>query len=198
MGKTKRLRGINVAISGGPCTGKSTTAAFLFAHLKEVGFDYDLVPEESRKLKGEFGRCRSVFDRFYLWIQQEREELRSRARHGFVTDAPLFQYYAQARMWGKGKRDMLAVRELFRMSLRLDTRYQLIVMAENPGEIPYKVDGVRSGKEADARERHRLLRTFVEHQWNEKLLLVRGTVAERVDQVMARLRAMGLSLSESP
>ena len=182
-----------MAIAGGPCTGKSTTAAFLFAHLKELGYDVDLVPEESRKLKREFGRCRSVFDRFYLWLQQEREELRSTAVHGFITDAPLFQYYAQARMWGRGKRDMLAVRELFRQSLRLDDRYQLIVMAEDPNEIPYKTDRARSGKKKDARERHRILRTFVEHQWNGKLLLVHGTVAERVEPIMRRLRAMGLS-----
>lgn len=194
--RAKRPGRINIAIAGGPCTGKSTTAAALFAHLKELGYDYDLVPEESRKLKGEFGKCRSVFDRFYLWLQQEREEVRSRAHHGFVTDAPLFQYYAQARMWARGERDMLAVRELFRQSLKLDRRYQLIVMAEDPDEIPYKVDKVRSGRKADARERHRLLRTFVEHQWNGKLLLVKGTVAQRVRQIMRRLRAMGLVLPD--
>ena len=42
---------INIAIAGGPCTGKSTLAAALFAELKIKGLDYDLIAEESRKLK---------------------------------------------------------------------------------------------------------------------------------------------------
>src|SRR5689334_9017249 len=120
----KRKR-INIAIGGGPCTGKSTLAAALFAKLKEAGYDYDLVAEEGRKLKKEFGGCRTPFDRLYLWRQQDREERRSSATNGFVTDSPLFQLYAQARQYAKDSRDQLAVRELFRMCLEIEDRYQL-------------------------------------------------------------------------
>ncbi len=180
----------NIAIAGGPCTGKSTLAASLFARLKELGYDFDLVTEEGRKLKREFGQCRTTFERLYLWRQQEREELRSAAADGFVTDAPLFQYYTHARLYIEAPRDLLAVRELFRMSLEIQDRYHLIVMAGNPLEITYKIDQVRSGDEERARKRHHLSRSFVEHFWPERLLLVRGNVATRTKQVLKQLRVM--------
>jgi len=178
---------INIAIAGGPCTGKSTLAASLFARLKESGLDYDLVMEESRKLKKEFGYCRSPFERFYLWRQQNREEERSTATNGFVTDQPLFQLYVQARQYAQTKRDWLAVRELLRMSLEIRKRYHLIVIAKDPEEILYKTDQGRASSRAIALERHALLRTFIEHFWPEKAVPVSGPVAERVQQVYAAL-----------
>jgi nicotinamide riboside kinase len=143
---------IVVAIGGGPCTGKSTLAAALFAELKIMGYDYDLVAEEDRKLKKEFGHFRSPFERFYMWRQQEREELRSTASDGFVTDKPLFHYYVQARQYESEKRDKMAVRELLRMCLEIEDRYQLVVIAEDPFEIPYKTDQSRKSNESWARK----------------------------------------------
>ena len=181
---------INIAVSGGPCTGKSTLAAALFARLKEDGLDYDLVGEEGRKLKKEFGGCRSPFERLYLWRQQEREELRSTAADGFVTDSPLFHLYVRARQHAKEDRDQLAVRELFRMCLEIDARYQLIILAEDPFEIAYKKDGSRDGTEESSRQTHQLNRSFIEHFWPERLFLVRGSVQERVNQVLAKLQSL--------
>lgn len=181
---------INVAITGGPCTGKSTLAAALFAELKIKGYDYDLIFEENRKLRKEFEHPRSPFDRFYMWRQQEREELRSTAADGFITDMPLFYFYVSARQYAKEPRDNLAVRELFRMCLEIEDRYQLIVIAKNPFEIPYKTDECRKSNAAWARERHDLIRSFVEHFWPEKLFFVEGGVKERVSQVLLKLEEM--------
>lgn len=180
---------INIAVTGGACTGKSTLAAAVFARLKEDGLDYDLVTEESRKLKKEFRSCQSPFDRFYLWRQQEREELRSGALDGFITDTALYQLYIQAKQHAKDERDQLAVRELFRMCLELEnpSRYQLIVMAENPFEIKYKTDQSRTGTRERALERHQLLRSFLEHHCPSKLLFVSGDVSHRLSIVLARL-----------
>lgn len=180
---------INIAMIGGACTGKSTLAAALFVNLKESGFDYDLITEQSRSLKKEFGSCKSPFDRFYLWRQQEREELRSTAVNGFITDTALFQYYVQAKQWVKEPRDNLAVRELLRMCLELEykNRYQLIVIADNPNEIPYKNDQSRKGTKEKALERHNLLRSFVEHHASDKLVVVRGSVGNRVVTVKTKL-----------
>lgn len=188
---------INIAVAGGPCTGKSTLAAALFAKLKELGLDFDLVTEEGRKLKREFGGCRSPFDRFYLWRKQEREEKRSTADNGFITDQPLFHFYVHARQHVEEPRDMLAVRELFRMCTEIEDRYQLIVIAENPREITYKRDRGRKGDEQHGRERHALVRSFVEHFWLERLLLVKGGVAKRVETVLKKLETMGLDLGRS-
>ena len=191
----KRLRRlyfmkINIAVAGGPCTGKSTLAAALFAELKIRGYDYDFVGEEDRKLKKEFGHFRSPFERVYMWRQQEREELRSTASNGFITDKPLFHYYVQARQYASEPRDNLAVRELFRMCLEIEDRYQLIVIAENPFEIKYKKDQSRKSNEAWARERHHLIRSFIEHFWPNKILFVKGGIKKRVSQVIDKLEEM--------
>lgn len=178
---------VNVAIAGAPCTGKSTLATMLFAKLKVAGLDYDLIMEEYRKLKGEFGTFRSPFERFYMWRQQEREELRSTARDGFITDSPLFHYYVQARMYADEARDMLAVRELFRMCLEIEDRYGLIVIASNSREIPYRTDGSRVADEESSIKKHLLIMTYVQHFMDDKLLIVSGPVDARVEQVMSRL-----------
>lgn len=181
---------MNIAIAGGPCTGKSTLAANLFAALKNEGFDYDLILEEDRKLKKEFGIFRSPFERFYMWRQQEREELRSNAANGFITDKPLFHYYVQARQYASEPRDQLAVRELFRMCIELENRYQLIILAKNPLEIAYKTDNSRASLEQSARQRHDLVRSFVEHFWQEKLLYVEGPLEKRLEHSMIKIRGM--------
>lgn len=182
---------INMAIGGGSCTGKSTLAVALFSKVKIMGLDYDLIFEESRKLKKEFGGYRSPFDRFYMWRQQEREELRSCASDGFIIDWPLFHLYVSAKQNATEPRDMLAVRELFRMCLeQLSNRYQLIVIAENLCEIPYKKDRSRRAGRKRSVEKHNLIRSFVEHFWPEKLLLVHGSLEERLAQVIRKLKTM--------
>lgn len=181
---------INIAVSGGSCTGKSTLAAALFAELKKQNFDYDLIGEESRKLKREFGSYKSPFERLYMWRQQEREELRSTALDGFVTDAPLFHLYVGGRMYASEPRDSLAVRELFRMCLEIENRYQLIVMADDPNEIPYKTDEARTAEKDKALKKHYMIRSFVEHFWLEKLFFVKGNVDERVAFVFSKLEEL--------
>lgn len=124
-----------------------------------------------------------------MWFQQEREELRSAAKDGFITDYPLFHLYVLARIYTKEERDKMAVRELFRMCLeRLENRYQLIVITKNPLEIPYKKDQCRASKEKDARKRHVYVRSFIEHFWPEKLFFVEGKDEERVRQVIKKLK----------
>jgi len=181
---------INIAVAGGQCTGKSTLAAYLFAKLKEQSCDFDLITEQARQLKKEFGGCRNAFDRFYLWRQQEREELRSMAEEGFITDTPLFYLYVSARQFAQEPRDNLAIRELFRMCLEIKDRYQLIVMAKNPDEIPYQNDACRVREKELARTCHKLTRSFVEHFWPERLLLVKGSVEARAATVLKRLEEM--------
>src|SRR3989344_5929760 len=164
---------INIAIAGGQCTGKSVTSAALFAHLKIHGLDYDYISEEHRKLVSEFGDYRSPFDRFYMWRQQEREELRSTAKDGFITDAPLFHFYSSAMIYASEPRDNLAVRELFRMCLEIRDRYQLVVMAEDPEELSYQTDGCRHAGREKAIKKHQIVRSFVEHHYPERLILVK-------------------------
>ena len=146
-----------------------------------------MITEEDRKLKKEFGDFRSPFERFYMWRQQEREELRSTAADGFITDKPLFHYYIQARIYATEDRDKLAVRELFRMCLEIEDRYQLITLQKNPFEIPYKKDQSRHVNEDEARKKHNLIKSFVKHFWPEKLCYIEGSLEDRLKQVLKRL-----------
>lgn len=190
---TKPIK-INIAIAGAPCTGKSTIASMLFAKLKLLGFDYDFIMEEYRKLKTEFGTFRNPFERFYMWRQQEREELRSTALNGFITDSPLFHYYIQAMLYASEPRDALAVRELLRMCMEIKERYQLIIVAKNPNEIPFKNDQSRVADKENALKKHELIMSYIQHFLNEKLLLIEGTLDERINRIINKLKDMGLSL----
>jgi len=181
---------INIAIAGGPCTGKSVLAAHVYSHLKIESFDYDLIFEECRKLKSEFGKFRDPFERFYMWRQQEREELRSNAKDGFITDKPLFHYYCQVKQFVSEPRDKLALRELYRMCIEIGDRYQIIAIANNPNEINYKKDNSRLSNEKIARNRHLIINSFVEHMWPEKLLSINGSLDERTQQIIEQTKKM--------
>jgi nicotinamide riboside kinase len=181
---------VNIAIAGGPCTGKSTLAARLYSQLKVDGFDYDLIMEECKKMKVLFGTFRSPFERFYFWRIQERQELLSNAENGFITDKPLFQYYAQVRQFAFEPRDKLALKELYDMCTELDKRYNLIIMAKNPCEIEYKKTNTRVSDEPAARERHEIIYNLVNHLWPEKLLLINGSLEERLEQSVKKIKGL--------
>lgn len=181
---------INIAVSGGPCTGKSTLAAALFYFLKMGGYDYDLIGEEYRRLKNEFGNFESPAERCYMWMQQEREEFRSNAKNGFITDTPLFHLYVSARMYARTQKDNMIVRELWRRSVDAGERYEIIAMAEQPREFEYKVDQVRFAGAESSTKKHRLILSFVQHHFPDKLILVSGHPEERTKQVIDRVVAL--------
>ncbi len=85
-----------INLYGGPGTGKSTSAAFLFAKLKMAGHNAELVKETAKDWAWE-GRTIDPYAQFYLLGRQIRREsmLLGRVSH-IVTDAPilLFDYYA--------------------------------------------------------------------------------------------------------
>lgn len=191
----------NIAISGGSGIGKSVLAALLFAKLKIKGYDFDLILEESRKLKREFGGYQSPADRLYMWRQQEREELRSNADNGFITDTPLFQFYVSARHNSNGsKRDEHILRELYRMcayELPKD-RYGLIVLMRNPYKnIEYRTDNSRKATKAESAERNQMTLNLVEHLWPEKILYVEGTSEQRTRQIFNHVSQLGILRKEA-
>jgi hypothetical protein len=81
---------------GGPGTGKSTSAAYVFARLKMGGANAELVKETAKDWAWE-ERTIDPYSQFYLMGRQVRREsmLLGRVSH-LVTDAPvmLFDYYA--------------------------------------------------------------------------------------------------------
>jgi len=89
----KRIRRINFL--GGPGSGKSTTAAFIYAELKKRGTSIELV-DEYIKFWTYIPRVPKGFDSLYVQAKQiHKEDTILRAGTDFiVSDSPiLLQYY---------------------------------------------------------------------------------------------------------
>jgi len=87
MNKNKRLKVIN--LYGGPGTGKSTTAAALFAKMKRAGYNVELVTEFAKDLvwterNKELGDQIYIFGKMYhkLWRLVDKVDY-------VITDSPL-------------------------------------------------------------------------------------------------------------
>jgi 2-phosphoglycerate kinase len=87
-----------INLYGGPGTGKSTSAAFLYYLMKEGGLNVELVREYVKDWVWE-KRVISNYDQFYLLGKQIRRESMLYDKVDYiVTDSPIFQglYYANA------------------------------------------------------------------------------------------------------
>jgi hypothetical protein len=86
-----------INLYGGPGTGKSTSAAYVFHGLKTTGRNAELVRETAKDWAWE-GRQIDGYSQFYLMGRQIRREamLLGKVSH-IVTDAPimLYRYYAE-------------------------------------------------------------------------------------------------------
>jgi hypothetical protein len=85
-----------VNLYGGPGTGKSTTAALLFALLKQAGYNAELVREYVKEWAWE-NRHPGPFDQFYFFGKQSRKESLLYGKVDvIVTDSPvmLSAFYA--------------------------------------------------------------------------------------------------------
>ena len=187
-------RRINIAVSGGPCTGKTTLAEVLANCLKKDGYDYDLIGEEYRRLKNKFGQFKEPVERCYMWMKQEELELNSNAKDGFVTDTPLFHLCISASLYSTTSKDEMVVEELLRRSIEATRRYGIIALADNPREFKYVNDQIRPlGAERSTR-RHLLMRAFIESYFPEKLVLVKGPPEDRAKQVAVELDKLRISM----
>ena len=81
---------IVINLYGGPGTGKSTTAAHIFALLKHKGFNTELITEYVKNWVWE-GREIKRNDQYYLFAKQARHEsLKFKDVDVIVTDAPVW------------------------------------------------------------------------------------------------------------
>jgi hypothetical protein len=79
-----------INLFGGPCSGKSTTAAGLFYHMKCAGLEVELVQEYAKDMVWE-GRHNILEDQIYVFAKQQRRIARLK-NHGLqwvITDSPI-------------------------------------------------------------------------------------------------------------
>lgn len=98
MEQNKKLKVIN--LYGGPGTGKSTTAAALFAKMKRAGYNVELVTEFAKDLVWT-ERNKELGDQIYIFGKMYHKLWRLRDKVDYViTDSPLplSVYYDKNRM----------------------------------------------------------------------------------------------------
>lgn len=84
------MQKVVVNLYGGPGSGKSTTAAHLFALLKQQGINTELITEYVKTWVWE-GRRIQELDQYYLFAKQSRHErLKFPEVDVIVTDAPVW------------------------------------------------------------------------------------------------------------
>ena len=79
-----------INIFGGPCAGKSTTAAGLFYEMKKLGLEVELVTEYAKDLVWE-KRHNVLEDQIYVFAKQQRRIARLKDHHidWVITDSPI-------------------------------------------------------------------------------------------------------------
>ena len=79
-----------INLFGGPGTGKSTTAAHLFAIMKWQGMKVELVSEYAKELTWD-GRSNVLLDQLYVLAKQNRklERLKNHGLDFVITDSPI-------------------------------------------------------------------------------------------------------------
>jgi nicotinamide riboside kinase len=128
---------MRINLFGGPCSGKSTLASFVFASLKMRGLNIELISEyiktwayEKRELRG----C----DQFYVFAKQWRKEdiiLRNGVDH-LISDSPLLLQCIYAQKYGAE-----GAEQIRDVAIQIENRTPSlnIVLERRPGD--YKSEG---------------------------------------------------------
>lgn len=143
-----------INLFGGPGSGKSTTAAMLFAHLKKSNISVEHCTEYVKRwvyLK----RSVSKHDQIYLFAKQQQTEYTC-LNNGvgvIVTDSPCFLSYCYARKWS----DENITQALALLNKSYDADYPPINIFIRRGTKPYHQEG-RWQTKSEAEDIDKLIR----------------------------------------
>lgn len=131
-----------INIFGGPCSGKSTTAAGVFYLLKQMGKNVEMSSEYVKDCVYD-GNKYPFTDQIYVFANMLKRLRQYDGKVDFVvTDAPLLMSH----IYGKDE-----ACEFHRLVDKEFNKYQNINFVVRRGDIPYTKDGrIQSDKEANA------------------------------------------------
>lgn len=146
-----------IGLIGAPCSGKSTTAAEVFARCKIQGIPAGHVKEYIAELFARGWNFETVSDQMFIYDEQKRRE------DDFpdhikvvVTDSPVLLTYFYGVINAKNTlHDRLVLCKLYEYFLSNVSRYNLLVFLERTHD--YEIDGVREQNECEANEIHMYL-----------------------------------------
>jgi len=130
------IRRINLL--GGPCSGKSTLAAWIFAELKMQGIEIEHV-YESVKAWTFIGRPPQSFDQVYLFGKQLHMEdivLRSNKNVSIVSESPILLSCCYAKNYG-----LPGWEHLIALSQEFEKKFPSLNFFINRGNCPYITNG---------------------------------------------------------
>jgi nicotinamide riboside kinase len=136
IGYTRTMR---INLFGGPCTRKSTLAAYLFAALKERGKSVELVTEYV-KFWAYQNRLPQSLDQIYILAKQLHTEdtLLSRGVGCIITDSPVLLTAVYAGYYGG---DAELSEDLARLSRQLDKKYRTLNLLIERDDSSYEAEG---------------------------------------------------------
>ena len=154
---------IRVGLVGAPSAGKSTTAAWVYAELKEAGIKTELVQEYAREYINTNGPLTDTLAQFMLYEgQMKRETILPDSIEVMVTDSPIILSYIYAAHYAdlnnRTHKELLI--SLYRKMLDAAKRYDLLYFLE--ANRPYVLDGTRNQTKEEARLIGDKIRNFLE------------------------------------
>jgi len=164
---------VKIGLMGAPGCGKSTLAAYVFAMLKDKGFDGELVNEYIREHVNRHKRVPSItFQSIVYERQLEKEKIIPPALDFFVTDSPHILSYIFASLYinYQDPDHIELLGDLYLKFLRYSrTAYDLVYVLEH--NHPPKDDGVRYQTDEEMELLKRMIPTFLDtHRIPYKLL----------------------------
>ena len=112
---------MRINLFGGPSSGKSTTASWLFSNLKREGYNIELIPEYIKKWTYiNHNISPGSFEQFYIFGKQLYNEdvvLRSGFEH-LIADCPLYAMAFYAEYY-----DMPGSKQIIEISKKFEDKY---------------------------------------------------------------------------
>ena len=129
---------MRINLYGGPCAGKSTTAAWLFSELKGLHYSVELVGEYVKNWAYQNRRV-NYFDQIYLFGKQMQYEY-GFLSHGvdhIVTDSPVFLSYCYSKKYLSSK----VAHPLKELAAHYDEEHPCVNIFLDRSGKPYKQEG---------------------------------------------------------